>query len=98
LLRQDTDGFYFINVLTPPLSKWSPLSTDPAAVGDTKHFLSSIRGLLESRLRESRHDLRHLAKIRWLVHYFNLAAEEHGLDSIREHIEGMDQATENSPE
>jgi hypothetical protein len=80
LLRQDSDGCSFINVLTPPLSMWSPLSQPPRlAVGDLKEFLRRIKGFLESRLERSRDNMRHLSKVRWLVHHFNLAAREHGI-------------------
>jgi hypothetical protein len=96
LLRLDTDGCSFINVLTPPLSRWSPLSDDRRlAIGDMKPFLSRIREVLRGRLKTSRDDLRHLSKVRWLVHHFNLAAREHGL-TINEEIENA-QPTAGNP-
>ena len=96
LLRLDTDGCSFINVLSPPLSRWSPLSDDRRlAVGDMKPFLGRIREVLRSRLKTSRDDLRHLSKVRWLVHHFNLAAREHGL-TINEEIENA-QPTAGNP-
>jgi len=95
LLRPDTDGCPFINVLTPPLSKWSPLSSDtPLAVGDMKPFLGRIREFLRSRLETSRDDLAHLSKVRWLVHHFNLTAGEHGL-TIDEGSENTEQPAGN---
>jgi hypothetical protein len=82
LLRQDIDGCSFINIFAPPLSRWSSLST-PNATGDMKEFLMPIRSFLKGRLTRARGDLRLMAKTKWLVHQFNLAATAHGLAIIK---------------
>jgi hypothetical protein len=85
LLLRDIDGSWFINVLTPPLSRWTTVSNDTSSM-ETSEFLGGIRSVLEDRLREARLNLRHLSKVKWLVHHFNLAARDHGL-AINEDIQ-----------
>ena len=76
LLLKDTDGCSFINVLTPPLSKWTVINTKPPR--GLKEFLTDVRGILLRRIGTAQ-GLRHESKIRWLIHHFNNAAEWHGL-------------------
>jgi hypothetical protein len=76
LLLRDTDGCSFINVLTPPLSKWTVINANPER--DLREFLTGVREILLKRIAAVQ-GLRHETKIRWLIHHFNDAAEWHGL-------------------
>ena len=93
LLLTDIDGWSFINVLTPPLSRWSVV-TGGTARPDKSEFLRGVQTHLESNLEKSCHNARHLTKIRWLVHHFNLAAAEHGL-AMNEGVETTEKALKN---
>lgn len=89
LLLRDIDSCWFINVLAPPLSRWTAVSNDTPK--DARDFLRGVRSLLEDKLRESR-QLRHLSKIKWMVHHFNLVAAKYGL-AISEDIESDTEQT-----
>jgi hypothetical protein len=83
LLRRDVDGCSFINVLTPPLSKWQPVSTDTSD-DDLQEFLGRVGSWLKSELQRSQVDLRQRSKLRWLAHHFNIVALEHGVDIVED--------------
>jgi hypothetical protein len=83
LLKQDVDGCWFVNVLTPPLSSWAAVS-DEANDRNARTFLRNIRQPLIAELRRERGNLSHLSKVRWLVHRFNEEAAVGGVRSIAE--------------
>lgn len=77
LFIRDTDGLWFLNVLTPSLSKWKALSTAEAEVSSRK-FLKSVRKWLGKELIEAQNDLGRLSKLQWLAHHFNTIAQQKG--------------------
>lgn len=82
LFIQDVDGCWFLNVLAPPLSKWTALSNHMAAKTD-RAFLQSVRRQLKRQLHLAKDDLRKLSKLLWLVHHFNNAAtKEPGVELL----------------
>jgi len=77
LLRRDDDGRSFINVLTPPISRWASLSETPSVTaGDTNGFLAPIRSFLLRRLQDAAGTPDHFEKVSWLSRQFNCAALE----------------------
>jgi len=83
LLKQDVDGCWFVNVLTPPLSSWAAVS-DETDDRDARPFLRNIRQSLITELRREQGNLAHLSKVRWLVHGFNAEAVARGVRTISE--------------
>ncbi|OPY77995.1 MAG: hypothetical protein A4E64_00936 [Syntrophorhabdus sp. PtaU1.Bin058] len=81
LLKQDIDGCWFVNVLTPPLSSWAAVS-DKTNDRNARLFLQKIRQSLTTELRRERENLSHLSKVRWLVHRFNEEATAEGVRTI----------------
>lgn len=77
LFIQDTDGCWFINVLTPSMSEWSALSSANADVGSRK-FLQTVGRWLSRELPEGQNDLGRLSKLQWLGNHFNKMARERG--------------------
>ena len=69
LLRQDVDGCWFINVLTPSLSSWQPFPGD-VSLRNRRKFLRAVREAVEEQL-SAHHDERQLSKWMWLAHWFN---------------------------
>ncbi len=83
LLKHDVDGCCFVNVLTPPLSSWAPLSEEIGGRNPCQ-FLRSIRKSLLAELHRDRGNLSHLSKVRWLIHRFNEEAANQGVRAIAE--------------
>jgi hypothetical protein len=81
LLQRDADGFWFVNLLTPSLSSWAPLSTDRTRL-DTKSYLMRVRRSLLDQRKRAKGNASHMSKVGWLIHKFNRAAKEEGLDQI----------------
>jgi hypothetical protein len=77
LFTQDTDGCWFVNVLTPSMSKWSAVSPLRADVSSRK-FLQTARRQIKSNLEKARNDLGQLSKLHWLGHHFNKIALQRG--------------------
>jgi hypothetical protein len=77
LFVQDTDGCWFINVLTPSMSDWIALSTANADL-TSREFLQTVRKWLNRRLQEPQSDLGKMSKLHWLVNHFNKLARERG--------------------
>jgi hypothetical protein len=80
LFSLDVDGSWFINALSPPLSKWDALKTDRDS--DTKIFLRKARKVIRDLLRSSQSDVSHRAKVGWLAHHFNVRAEMYGISPL----------------
>ncbi len=83
LLKQDVDGCWFVNVLTPPLSSWVAVS-DETTDRNARAFLRNIRQSLIVELRREQGNLSHLSKVRWLVHGFNEEAAAGRVQTIAE--------------
>ena len=83
LLKQDVDGCWFVNILSPPLSSWEAIS-DETNDRDSRTFLGSIRKSLIAELRREQGNLSHLSKVRWLVHKFNEEAVVGRVQQIEE--------------
>jgi hypothetical protein len=81
LLKHDVDGCWFVNLLTPSLSSWTPLS-DLAAQKDLRAHLKRVRQSLVGAWKQALGHAGHMSKVGWLIHRFNKAAEEEGLDRI----------------
>lgn len=82
LFIQDTDGCWFINVLTPSMSEWGPLSKANADLSN-RRYLHVVGKWLRHELLKSRNDLGRLSKLQWLGNHFNRIARERGkLDLI----------------
>jgi len=88
LLKQDVDGCWFVNVLTPPLSSWEAVS-DETTDRNARAFLRKIRQSLIVELHREQGNLSHLSKVRWLVHGFNKEAAAGGVETIAE-AEGLE--------
>lgn len=88
LFIQDADGCWFLNVLTPSLSKWKALSTVGTEVKSSK-FLKSVRRWLSNELGEAQSDLGRLSKLQWLANYFNkIARQQSGVDLLESPAHG----------
>ncbi len=77
LFIQDTDGCWFINVLTPSMSVWKALPTTNEDVS-SREFLQTVRKRLTRQLSEAQADLGRLSKLQWLGNHFNKLATERG--------------------
>ena len=77
LFVQDTDGCWFINVLTPSMSEWSALSAANADVS-SREFLQTVRNWLSRELNAPKSDLGKMSKLQWLGNHFNKFARERG--------------------
>jgi hypothetical protein len=81
LLQRDVDGCWFVNLLVPSLSSWAPLS-DSATHHNTETHLKTVRRSLANQWRRAQGNAGHMSKVWWLIHKFNEAAEEEGVDPI----------------
>jgi hypothetical protein len=70
LLRRDTDGCWFVNVLSPALSHWEALSV-PSAESDDRRFRRRIRRILIELLQKAGTNAAHRSKVAWLINHFN---------------------------
>ncbi len=77
LFIQDTDGCWFINVLTPSMSEWRALSTANMDVS-SREFLQTVRNWLSRELKAPKSDLGKMSKLQWLGNHFNKFARERG--------------------
>jgi hypothetical protein len=79
LLLQDIDECSFINVLTPSLTRWDTVSNETSALA-TKEFMSRVRKKLLQRLEcTDKSSIGLVSKVKWLIYYFNAAAEASGI-------------------
>jgi hypothetical protein len=81
LLERDIDGCWFVNLLVPSLSSWTPLS-GPATPQDVRSHLKKVRRSLTDAWQRAQGNAGHMSKVWWLVHRFNKAAEKESLDRI----------------
>jgi hypothetical protein len=77
LFVQDSDGCWFINVLTPSMSNWTALSAANQDVSYREH-LQAVRKWLSRELPRAQNNLGHLSKLRWLASHLNTMAREKG--------------------
>jgi hypothetical protein len=81
LLKRDTDGCWFVNLLVPSLSSWAPLS-ELAMERDLQSHLKKVRQSLAEAWERAQGNAGHMSKVWWLIHRFNKAAEAAGLNPI----------------
>lgn len=75
LFIQDTDGCWFLNILTPSMSNWTALSNAKMDVSSRK-FLLTVRKWLRRDLLQAQSALGRLSKLQWLCNYFNRVAHQ----------------------
>jgi hypothetical protein len=80
LLERDVDGFWFVNLLTPSLSKWWLLA-NPETPSVHSH-LEKVRAALVDAWERARGNPAHESKVWWLIHRFNRVAEKAALERI----------------
>jgi hypothetical protein len=73
LFVEDADGCWFINVLSPKLSDWDPLS-DESTERDERSYRRRIRCMLIDLMDRSTGKPAHRSKVAWLIHQFNAQA------------------------
>lgn len=81
LLQQDHDGLWFVNLLVPSLSSWTPL-LDPTAPKDTRSHLEQVRWGLINAQKRAQGNPAHVARVTWLVHKYNRVAGDEGLRKL----------------
>jgi hypothetical protein len=81
LLKRDVDGFWFVNLLTPSLSKWWLL--DNPETPPIRSHLEHVRVALVDAWARAQQNAAHQSKVWWLIHKFNRVAEKAGLDEIK---------------
>ena len=81
LLKQDVDGCWFVNLLTPSLSSWGVFSKSSRKY-DLDEHLNKVRSALRSEWKRVQGDAAHMSKVWWLIHQFNEAAPEAGIRAI----------------
>jgi hypothetical protein len=80
LLKRDVDGFWFVNLLTPSLSRWWLLE-NPGTPPVRSH-LENVRAALVKAWARAQGNAAHESKVWWLIHRFNRVARENELDQI----------------
>jgi hypothetical protein len=81
LLKPDVDGLWFVNLLTPSLSKWWLLANPETP--PVRSHLKQVREALIDAWKRAKGNPAHESKVWWLIHRFNRVAEEAGLDEIK---------------
>lgn len=81
LFVRDSDGCWFVNVLSPPLADWDKLPP-PDVERDLRSHLRDIRKTLVSLLADAKGDLNHRSKVCWLIGHFNELARAENVDTI----------------
>lgn len=81
LLKRDTDGCWFVNLLVPSASSWAPLS-DLAIQQDLRSHLKKVRQSLTDVWERAQGNAAHMSKVWWLIHRFNKTAKVEGLNPI----------------
>ena len=81
LLKRDADGLWFVNLLTPSLSKWWLLANPE--IPQVRSHLGQVRKALIDAWKRAKGNLAHESKVWWLIHRFNRVAKKTGLDEIR---------------
>jgi hypothetical protein len=81
LLEHDVDGCWFVNLLVPSLSKWETLSNRNHPQ-DIQSHLTKVRQSLTGAWQRAQGDAGHMSKVWWLIHKFNGAAKEEGVEPI----------------
>jgi hypothetical protein len=82
LLDCDVDGCWFVNLLVPSLSSWSPLS-DQVPQQDVRSHLKKVRKSLTDMWERAQGNAGHMSKVWWLIHRFNKVAEKEGVEQIK---------------
>ena len=78
LLKQDQDGWWFINLLVPSLSSWGALSNHHAPQ-DIRSHLKQVRISLIAAQKRAGENPSHAAKVTWLINRYNEMALQHSL-------------------
>lgn len=81
LLKQDVDGCWFVNLLTPSLSSWGVLAKSSRKY-DLEEHLNKVRSALKGEWQRVQGDAAHMSKVWWLIHQFNEAAPEADIRAI----------------
>jgi hypothetical protein len=81
LLRQDIDGCWFVNVLTPPVIKWRIVIAEHEEE-DAQTYLIRVGEIIREKLVAEKPNIQHLSKLEWMRHHYNSVAAEHQLPAI----------------
>ncbi len=80
LLKSDSDGRWFVNLLVPSRSSWKPLSNAPEP--QIRAHLRRVRDGLILAIELAKGQSEHLLKVKWLVKQFNQVSKDERLQRI----------------
>jgi hypothetical protein len=81
LLKRDSDGCWYVNLLVPSQSYWAPLSHLPASRNVRTH-IKSVRAPLAQAWARAKGNPSYMSKVGWMIHKFNKVARLEKVEQI----------------